>query len=155
MISDGGKNENVISSQKTDQLRVSLPMAPKNFRRRTIKTHTSHLIVEMSSSPRLLMDGVSESENSRNSTRPNWESRKQTFGEYCGAIFILIPNQKKVIGRKHLRGRELKPLFVQFILENIWAVYDAVVINPRAPFLSRIATTGSQHASGILKRLSK
>jgi len=69
--------------------------------------------------------------------------------------FYLDPKSKKVIGRKHLRGRELKPLFVQFILENIWAVYDAVVINPRAPFLSRIATTGSQHASGILKRLSK
>jgi ribosome assembly protein 1 len=44
--------------------------------------------------------------------------------------FFLDPKTKKVISYKHLRGRALKPLFVQFVLENIWAVYDAVVINP-------------------------
>lgn len=44
--------------------------------------------------------------------------------------FYLDPKTKKVISYKHLRGRTLKPLFVQFVLENIWAVYDAVVLNP-------------------------
>lgn len=44
--------------------------------------------------------------------------------------FYLDPKSKKVINYKHLRGRALKPLFVQFVLENIWAVYDAVVTNP-------------------------
>lgn len=44
--------------------------------------------------------------------------------------FFLDPKTKKVISYKHLRGRALKPLFVQFVLENIWAVYDAVVLNP-------------------------
>lgn len=44
--------------------------------------------------------------------------------------FFLDPKTKKVISYKHLRGRALKSLFVQFVLENIWAVYDAVVINP-------------------------
>jgi ribosome assembly protein 1 len=44
--------------------------------------------------------------------------------------FYLDPKSKKVISHKHLRGRALKPLFVQFVLENIWAVYDAVVTNP-------------------------
>ncbi len=44
--------------------------------------------------------------------------------------FYLDPKTKKVISYKHLRGRVLKPLFVQFVLENIWAVYDAVVTNP-------------------------
>jgi ribosome assembly protein 1 len=44
--------------------------------------------------------------------------------------FYLDPKTKKVISHKHLRGRPLKPLFVQFVLENIWAVYDAVVMNP-------------------------
>lgn len=44
--------------------------------------------------------------------------------------FYLDPKTKKVISQKHLRGRTLKPLFVQFVLENIWAVYDAVVMNP-------------------------
>lgn len=44
--------------------------------------------------------------------------------------FFLDPRSKKVISAKHLRGRSLKPLFVQFILENIWAVYSAVILNP-------------------------
>jgi ribosome assembly protein 1 len=46
--------------------------------------------------------------------------------------FFLDPKTKRVISYKHLRGRTLKPLFVQFVLDNIWAVYDAVVINPYA-----------------------
>lgn len=44
--------------------------------------------------------------------------------------FYLDPKTKRVISHKHLRGRSLKPLFVQFVLDNIWAVYDAVVTNP-------------------------
>lgn len=44
--------------------------------------------------------------------------------------FYLDPKTKRVISYKHLRGRTLKPLFVQFVLENIWAVYDSVVLNP-------------------------
>lgn len=44
--------------------------------------------------------------------------------------FYIDPKTKKVISYKHLRGRALKPLFVQFVLENIWAVYDAVMLNP-------------------------
>jgi ribosome assembly protein 1 len=44
--------------------------------------------------------------------------------------FYLDPKTKRVVSHKHLRGRSLKPLFVQFVLENIWAVYDAVLLNP-------------------------
>jgi len=44
--------------------------------------------------------------------------------------FYLDPKTKRVISHKHLRGRALKPLFVQFVLENIWAAYDGVVIHP-------------------------
>jgi ribosome assembly protein 1 len=44
--------------------------------------------------------------------------------------FYLDPKTKKVISYKHLKGRLLKPLFVQFVLENIWAVYDATVLKP-------------------------
>ena len=44
--------------------------------------------------------------------------------------FFLDPKTKKVISYKHLRGRPLKSLFVQIVLENIWAVYDAVVLKP-------------------------
>ena len=48
--------------------------------------------------------------------------------------FYLDPKAKRVISHKHLRGRSLKPLFVQFVLENIWAVYDAVLLNPWVSF---------------------
>ena len=51
--------------------------------------------------------------------------RKVLWGD-----FYLDPKAKRVISHKNLRGRSLKPLFVQFILENIWAVYENVSINP-------------------------
>lgn len=54
--------------------------------------------------------------------------------------FYLDPKTKKVISHKHLRGRTLKPLFVQFVLENIWAVYDAVVMNPNTEKVTKIVT---------------
>ena len=41
--------------------------------------------------------------------------------------FYLDPKTKKVLGRKHLKGRPLKPLFVQLVLEQIWAVYQGTV----------------------------
>lgn len=39
--------------------------------------------------------------------------------------FYLEPKTKRVLGSKHLRGRALKPMFVQLVLDNIWAVYEA------------------------------
>ncbi|KAL8417681.1 hypothetical protein RB594_001367 [Gaeumannomyces avenae] len=39
--------------------------------------------------------------------------------------FYLDPKTKKVLGQKHLRGRALKPMFVQLVLEQVWAVYSA------------------------------
>lgn len=51
--------------------------------------------------------------------------RRVLWGDY-----YLDPKSRKIINHKHLRGRSLKPLFVQFVLENIWAVYDAVILNP-------------------------
>ncbi|KAH6636390.1 hypothetical protein F5144DRAFT_177544 [Chaetomium tenue] len=41
--------------------------------------------------------------------------------------FYLDPKTKKVLGPKHLKGRALKPLFVQLVLDQIWAVYQATV----------------------------
>lgn len=51
--------------------------------------------------------------------------RKVLWGD-----FYLDPKTKRVVGQKHLRGRSLKPLFVQIVLDNIWAVYDSVMMNP-------------------------
>ncbi|KAJ3105210.1 Cytoplasmic GTPase/eEF2-like protein (ribosomal biogenesis) [Phlyctochytrium planicorne] len=48
--------------------------------------------------------------------------RKVLWGE-----FYFDPKTKRAVGPKGLKGRNLKPFFVQFILDNIWAVYDAVL----------------------------
>ncbi|EMD39993.1 hypothetical protein CERSUDRAFT_63510 [Gelatoporia subvermispora B] len=55
--------------------------------------------------------------------------------------FYLDPKTKKVISYKHLKGRALKPLFVHFVLDNIWAIYDAVVLNPNPDKVQKIVTT--------------
>ena len=39
--------------------------------------------------------------------------------------FYLEAKTKRVLGSKHLKGRALKPMFVQLVLDNIWAVYEA------------------------------
>ncbi|KAM3422976.1 hypothetical protein BST61_g455 [Cercospora zeina] len=39
--------------------------------------------------------------------------------------FYLDPKSKRVLSPKHLKGRNLKPMFVQLVLEQIWAVYEA------------------------------
>lgn len=62
--------------------------------------------------------------------------RKVIWGDY-----YLDPKTKKIISYKHLRGRALKPLFVQFVLDNLWAVYDAVVIDPYVSFLTCLITS--------------
>ncbi|KAG9307484.1 hypothetical protein G9A89_017314 [Geosiphon pyriformis] len=50
--------------------------------------------------------------------------RKVLWGDY-----YLDPKTKRVLQHKHLKGRQMKPMFVQFVLENIWAVYDSVILN--------------------------
>ena len=39
--------------------------------------------------------------------------------------FYLDPKTKKVLGPKHKKGRALKPVFVQLVLEPVWTVYQA------------------------------
>ncbi|KAF3053963.1 Cytoplasmic GTPase/eEF2-like protein (ribosomal bioproteinsis) [Didymella keratinophila] len=45
---------------------------------------------------------------------------KVLWGDY-----FLDPKTKRVLSSKHLKGRHLKPMFVQLVLENIWAVYES------------------------------
>ena len=56
--------------------------------------------------------------------------REANFKRVLWGDFYLDTKTKRVINHKQLRGRNLKPLFVQFVLENIWAVYDAIILNP-------------------------
>ena len=48
--------------------------------------------------------------------------RKTLWGD-----FYLNTKAKRIYKGAQARGK--KPLFVQFVLENLWAVYDAVLIN--------------------------
>ncbi|KAL3474131.1 P-loop containing nucleoside triphosphate hydrolase protein [Aspergillus californicus] len=45
---------------------------------------------------------------------------KVLWGDY-----YLDPKTKRVLGQKHLKGRALKPMFVQLVLDSIWAAYQA------------------------------
>ncbi|THH15351.1 hypothetical protein EW146_g5098 [Bondarzewia mesenterica] len=66
--------------------------------------------------------------------------KEANFRRVLWGDFYLDPKTKRIISYKHLRGRALKPLFVQFVLENIWAVYDAVVINPNPDKVVKIVS---------------
>ncbi|KNC99015.1 small GTP-binding protein domain [Spizellomyces punctatus DAOM BR117] len=48
--------------------------------------------------------------------------RRVLWGDY-----YLDPKTKRVLGHKGLKGRPLKPMFVQFVLDNLWALYDSVL----------------------------
>ena len=50
---------------------------------------------------------------------------KVLWGDY-----YLEPKTKRILGTKHLKGRSLKPMFVQLVLDNIWAVYNASTGGP-------------------------
>jgi ribosome assembly protein 1 len=56
--------------------------------------------------------------------------------------FYLDPKTKRVLGPKHLKGRHLKPMFVQLVLDQIWAVYEATTGGPNGkgdqPLLEKI-----------------
>ena len=39
--------------------------------------------------------------------------------------FYLEPKTKRILTSRHLKGRPLKPMFVQLVLDNVWAVYTA------------------------------
>ncbi|KAF7506222.1 hypothetical protein GJ744_012114 [Endocarpon pusillum] len=51
--------------------------------------------------------------------------KKAVLEKVLWGDFYLDPKTKKVLGQKHLKGRVLKPIFVQLVLEPIWTVYEA------------------------------
>ena len=57
--------------------------------------------------------------------------------------FYFDPKAKRVIGQKQREKekRALKPMFVQFVLDNIWAVYDSVVLNRDQEKIEKIVKT--------------
>lgn len=64
--------------------------------------------------------------------------RKVLWGD-----FYFDPKTKRVLSQKQKEKekRPLKPMFVQFVLENIWSVYDAVVENRDQDKIEKIVTS--------------
>ncbi|ONH68725.1 Ribosome assembly protein 1 [Cyberlindnera fabianii] len=52
--------------------------------------------------------------------------------------FYMDPKTKKVLTSKGLKGRSLKPLFVQFVLDSIWTIYQNTVIEKDQEKLEKI-----------------
>lgn len=55
--------------------------------------------------------------------------KRATLEKILWGDFYLDPKTKRILGSKHLKGRNLKPMFVQLVLDNIWAVYDVTSSN--------------------------
>lgn len=53
--------------------------------------------------------------------------------------FYFDPKTKKVVGPKH-KGKNARPLFVQLVLETVWAVYDSTVVSRDAEKSAKIVT---------------
>jgi ribosome assembly protein 1 len=53
--------------------------------------------------------------------------KRSTLEKTLWGDFYLDPKTKRILGSKHLKGRNLKPMFVQLVLDNIWAIYDATL----------------------------
>jgi ribosome assembly protein 1 len=56
--------------------------------------------------------------------------KRQVLEKVLWGDYYLDPKTKRVLAAKHLKGRNLKPMFVQLVLENIWAVYEATSGGP-------------------------
>ncbi|KAI5807147.1 P-loop containing nucleoside triphosphate hydrolase protein [Geopyxis carbonaria] len=55
--------------------------------------------------------------------------KKSLLEKVLWGKFYFDPKSKRVLSEKHLKGRKLKPMFVQLVLDNIWAVYQSTVLN--------------------------
>ncbi|KAJ1656561.1 Cytoplasmic GTPase/eEF2-like protein (ribosomal biogenesis) [Dispira simplex] len=62
--------------------------------------------------------------------------RSTLWGDY-----YLDPKTKRIIPHKALKGRNLKPMFVQFVLDNIWTVYQVIITNPNPTKIEKIVQT--------------
>jgi ribosome assembly protein 1 len=64
--------------------------------------------------------------------------KQSNLARFLWGKYYLDPKTKRIIGPKLLKGRNLKPLFVKFILENIWKVYETVLDGPNEEKISKI-----------------
>ena len=77
--------------------------------------------------------------------------KKETLTKFLWGDYFLDPKTKRVLGVKHLKGRHLSPMFVEFILNNIWAVYESTIIKKYFSF-ENITYLGIRKRSRRLSR---
>ncbi|BFZ64319.1 Cytoplasmic GTPase/eEF2-like protein (ribosomal bioproteinsis) [Saitoella coloradoensis] len=59
--------------------------------------------------------------------------QKVLWGDY-----YLDPKTKRVLQARHLKGRNLKPMFVQFVMDNVHAVYQNTVVERDTEMVEKI-----------------
>lgn len=64
--------------------------------------------------------------------------KRENLQKVLWGDFYLDPKTKKVISSKGLKGRVLKPLFVSLVLENIWKIYQNILIEKNVEVLEKI-----------------
>ncbi|KAF9978404.1 Cytoplasmic GTPase/eEF2-like protein (ribosomal biogenesis) [Actinomortierella ambigua] len=64
--------------------------------------------------------------------------KEQVLRKCLWGDFYLDPKTKRVIGYKGLKGRPLKPLAVHLVLDNVWKVYDVVMIQPDREMMEKV-----------------
>ncbi|CAD6890782.1 unnamed protein product [Tilletia controversa] len=69
--------------------------------------------------------------------------QERKFRKLLWGDFYFDPKNKRVIShkQKEKEKRNLKPMFVQFVLDNIWSVYDSVVLNRDQEKVEKIVKT--------------
>lgn len=55
-------------------------------------------------------------------------AKRENLQKVLWGDYYMDPKTKKIIGNKGLKGRSLKPLFVSLILDNIWKIYENVIM---------------------------
>ncbi|CEP60990.1 GTPase RIA1 LALA0_S02e04280g [Lachancea lanzarotensis] len=65
-------------------------------------------------------------------------AKRENLQKVLWGDFFMDPKTKKFINNKGLKGRTLKPLFVSLILENIWKIYNNVLIDKDSEVLEKI-----------------
>ncbi|KAH3685679.1 hypothetical protein WICPIJ_003363 [Wickerhamomyces pijperi] len=64
--------------------------------------------------------------------------KRENLQKVLWGDFYLDPKTKKVINSKGLKGRTLKPLFVSLVLENVWKIYENIIIEKNPEVLEKI-----------------
>ncbi|CAI4050027.1 hypothetical protein N7582_004812 [Saccharomyces uvarum] len=68
-------------------------------------------------------------------------AKRENLQKVLWGDFYMDPKTKKIINSKGLKGRSLTPLFTSLILENIWKIYQNVIISRDSNMVEKIAKT--------------